>query len=691
MVLTIGRDAGIIIQRITMTEKTESHDLKISEAIDNIKAEEARQVFATEKAARREELSSYIRACFDSSAQWRETSFEPNWDKWHRNARSIYDPELKNKKEDWQITMFVPMTIKHKERAKSQIFKTMVGMSPQFDIEIRPGGEADQAEMVKDLILYYMDKAQFELGFNDQVDQGCTYGTGLSKAYWQTIKERRRIRKINIPNTNILEKLRGLISGAGLKDVSYKTEETEIETFDGVRFSYVDIHDVFPDPKDPTFKRSWVIHRDKMSYGELMTGAQNGWYDKETVNLLKDVKESEQPKSDKQVEKADLGETTPTITRTDYGKIHTVLEFWGRLPRKWIYPDKAFKDGEGDEMIPAKCLYAYEGRGVLECVENDDYTGDNPFDKLDYIRLPGLHYGIGIPELLWAIQEEINELRNQRVDNGVIAMNHMNAVMDDALIDENDFISKPGGCVRIKGRRSGGYEDIRQAFTPLPVGTVPGFSYQETMELEREAQELTGVNRVTLGTGGQFAKDSNQTATGMNLLKQSSLELMNYYANIMELSAFVNIIRHFYVLIYKNITPAKLEKILGPERAAKFVLLPVEELEQYYRFKPTGTFTMTNKLQKAQSLMQFKALYEESPFIKPIALAKRIARLLEIEDPDEIMMTDEEFQNKMAEMQSQLPPPGAEMPGPIGQMPEGMGQPPGVGGPMPQEMMAGQL
>jgi len=56
--------------------------------------------------------------------------------------------------------------------------------------------------------------------------------------------------------------------------------------------------------------------------------------------------------------------------------------------------------------------------------------------------------------------------------------------------------------------------------------------------------------------------------------------------------------------------------------------------------------------------MQFKVLYEEAPFIKPIALAKRIARLLEIDDPDEIMMTDEEFQNKMAEMREQLPPPG---------------------------------
>lgn len=690
MILTNPGNSVILCLKHMPDKSAESHNLNINAAIDEIKADEARQLFATEKAARRDELSSYIRSCYESSSQWRKTSFEDNWDKWHRNARSIYDPELKNKKEDWQITMFVPMTIKHKERAKSQIFKTMIGMSPQFDIEVRPGGEADQAEMVKDLILYYMDKAQFELGFNDQADQGCTYGTGLSKAYWQTIKERRRIRKINIPNTGVIEKLKGWISGAGLKDVSYKTEEMEIETFDGIRFSYVDIHDVFPDPKDPTFKRSWVIHRAKMSYGELIAGVQSG-YDKEAVNLLKDVKESEQPEQDKQVEKADLGETTPSITRTDYGKIHTVLEFWGRLPRKWIYPDKAFKEDEGNEMIPAKCLYAYEGRGVLECVENNDYTGDNPFDKLDYIRIPGIHYGIGIPELLWAIQEEINELRNQRVDNGVIAMNHMNAVMDDALVDENDFISKPGGCVRIKGRRSGGYEDIRQAFAPLPVGNIPNFSYQETMELEREAQELTGVNRVTLGMGGTMAKDINQTATGMNLLKQSSLELMNYYANIMELSAFVNIIRHFYILIYKNINPEKLEKILGPERAAKFVLRPVEELEQYYRFKPTGTFTMTNKLQKAQSLMQFKALYEDAPFIKPIALAGRIARLLEIDDPDEIMMTDEEFQDKMAEMQSQLPQPGAEMPGPGGQPPEGMpgmGQP--MGGQIPQEMMAGQ-
>lgn len=627
--------------------KTDSEKLiDIEKNITAIKADKDKQRFETERSTRFADLKAYLKSCYESSKQWRRTSHEPNWDKYHRNSRNVYDPDKLAKKKQWQITMFVPLTIKHKERVKSQVYRTLIGGRPHFDIETRTGGEHEQAKMLKELVLYYMEKANFEVKFNDQIDQGVTYGSGISKLYWKTIKEKRKIREPvrEKSEMNVMEQIVNFFRTGRLpKTVKYKTTEKEVETFRGVVYDWTDIHDIFPDPFDPTFKKSWLFHRAKMTYGEMFKGAQEGYFYRDAVERLRNVREGDETPEDKREEKADRGEADVSpIKRTDFEKPHTICEFWGRLPRKWIYFNEKFGKDEGEEIIPAKAIMTEDGNEVLNVEENDSYDGDNIFNKLDYIRIPGCHYGIGVPELLWGIQEEINELRNQRVDNGTLRMNLMLAVMDDALVDaDEDLMSEAGGVIRIARRR---YDDVRKAVQKIELGRTEPSEFQETLELEREAQEATGVGRVTLGTGGQMAKDTNQTARGMQMLKQSSLELLSYYTAIMEAASFVKIIRDFYILIYQNITMEEIGRILGDERALKFELLSIEEVEKYYKFKPTGTFTMENRLQKAQSCMMFKQIYELSPFIKQLPLARRIARLLDIDDPDEILLNESEIQ-----------------------------------------------
>ena len=585
-----------------------------------------------------DDLKATLKNYYGTSKEWRKTSFEPGWDEYHRNYRSIYDPEDEVKKEKWQIKMFVPLTVKHIQRVVAQIYKTILGLRPNFEMEVLPGGDEDQAEMITDLMLHYIDKSGFKLKYNDQITQCAIYGNGFSKAYWQTIKETRVIRepvRKKIPVQEMLYKL--VTTGKLPKVVDYKETAKVVETYNGIQFDWVDIHDIFLDPNN---LNSWKFHRTKIKYGDLVKGAKEGYYYKDAVERLRGITEGENEEESKKEEKQDLLISDVTVQRVDYEKSHSILEFWGRLPRKYIYWWKTFKEEEGNEIIPAKCLMTENGNEVISIEENSFYDGGDIFNKMGYINVPGSHYDIGIAELLAQIQKENNALRNQRVDNGTLQMNTMFAVREGTFVDKEDLESKPGGMIRVSMPR--GADDIRKSLQRIDMGYTAPSEYQETLELEKEAQEVTGVSKVTMGSGGQFAKDTNQTARGMQMLKQSSLELINYYTSLMEMSSFVKILRLFYMLIYQNVSMEDIKNILGAERALKFELLPIEEVEKYYKFKPTGTFSMENRQEKIQNMVSFQEMNQEAPFVNHPYLAKQIGTEMKIDNIEKIVQVPDQ-------------------------------------------------
>ncbi len=593
-------------------------------------------------AERKMELHSYMRNWLSSAMMHRREDYEDKWNRWRRNMRNIYDPTKRMQKERWQSIMFVPLSMQNKEIIKSQLYRTLSAGTP-VDIKPTTSGSEDEATALKDLIIPQMKRSKYEVASNDFFDDVLTYGTGFMKIFWEK-KMARRSKRVPqyapLDPQSMAAMQQQAASGQPVpppKPVSYQRMPAELTTvYSGVSAYHVSIWDMFfaSDVGAGNIQNVMHAQRYKMTFQEILDGIKQGFFFPEAADALRDVMENLEPTQDKQQEWADLNRTSIRPPKQVNDRNHTVYEAWGPLPKRLAYlrPEEQHLIDNPDELVPCKMLFANEC--LIDVSENDDYKGESPFLSTGYLHVPGEIYHIGIGEMLEQIQDSINEDTNQRKDNVSLILNRMGAILERAIVSRADLISAPGRWIRIKSNSS---DDVTKAVAWMDTPDVTQSSYMETFHQERFAQELTGANRVTIGSGGIGTKDITQTKGGMQILKQSSEDRLIYYAQLIESDFCLAAIKRYYCLIYNNMQPDQVEQFLGPERARYFVPRPPEAIESDYNFSPEGVFTAMHQPIRISQWQAFRDQYRGAPFFDDQAMAQVLAKAIEVPDIEKVI------------------------------------------------------
>ncbi len=580
----------------------------------------------------KQQATEHVQNFYGQSYAWVSSSFHAKWDRWERNYRSIYDPTIKAMKEEWQATMFQPMTVAQVETICCAITKILLGKEHPIGFKPRETGDLLQAELNASLLEHQIDKSDFPIVFYDVLKEALIFGSGFMKLYWRKDIDRRMIRSpLKYTFGDAAKELMNgrLIKVGGVKGYENKAQEMVVR--EGVCAERVHIRDLFLEPNSLDLKR--LIHRSKLTYGELLDMSKQGYFDKESIEKLKGVSEKKSFESEVAVLKGDQGITDTPVERPDYDKRHTVWEYWGMVPRKWINPSMDGESEKANELVSGKIMVA-SGQYYLGCWENDQQSMEPPFVKADYIPT-GQTYGMGVAQLIEGVQEELNEIRNLRVDNVNLIINKVLVAIEKYVVDPKDVISKPGQVIRVKGND---LDDARKAIYPLEMPDVAISSYKETFELERIAQETTGANRVTTGSAGTV-KDQNQTLGGMELLRQAAADRFTTYAYLIGRKFLVKTAMKYIESIYINMPDEMIAKILG-FRPIEFMpgqFYPRYELyrrenpldiEMSYDIVPYDVFSEENKFAKSQAMKSYgQFLATVLPQWNPRALAKKVGTL----------------------------------------------------------------
>lgn len=596
------------------------------------------------------ELLAHCNNFVSRSSEWRRSSFETQWARWQRNADSIYDPEIAAKKEKWQSKAVVPITASHRENAQAQLFKTEIGPNPPLEFKHRtdpvapamPGmpPPVDQGQLIRDLVLWEREKANYPLKRNSQLEDKSTYGSGFMRPRFENRIDDREVIVPDFEQPNVFDPASILRAMRGQpKQIGQHKEIKPTIVYRGLALDHLSIWDVFPDPLALQIKGHSIAVRYNATYGEVVQGVEDGWAIPEAAEKLKDRVSEDAFPVDKQKVEADRGNAESRIERTSYQKNLVCYELQGRLPKKWVYiphdkttPGQAIDNPE--KLVPARIRFHKET--VISIALNDTYDGEPDIYKDDYIPVAGQFYGRGIPEMLKDVQMVANEAVNQRLDSGSIVLDPMFVVLEKFVSDPNDLNqSRAGGIVKIKIPAGSNINDIRSVFMRVDKGTLDRASFIEPQEWERYGQERTSVTQTELGT-----EDNQNTTLGAQQIQQGVTGGKMAYLGMLSEYGFQSEFTHaIWALIYQNYNPEDYVMALGMEKASQLQVMTPEQVAQNFQLVPKGIFEMEKKGQRQMQIGALTQQFGQFPWFNMVGAAK--AQIASIDQPESTFILPE--------------------------------------------------
>lgn len=270
-----------------------------------------------------------------------------------------------------------------------------------------------------------------------------------------------------------------LIYGTGVLKVTWNPE------YNCPWSEVVDIYDFFPDPKARCdYEMKYVIHR---VYRDLDDLKKNPNYNKAAIKKLEAIKSSEQDNSERKARLGVIGVNGDDSTRNRF----EVLEYWGNFGN----------DGKQYIIVIAN--------GQLLRFEENPYQDGIPFIVVNDTKVPHELYGIGEIEPIEALQNEINDVRNQRMDNTKLGINKMFKVVAGGVQFEDELVSRPGGIIHVT-RPDG--------LLPNDTQPIPAEAFTEESIIKSDMERTTGANTAMSGAlvspmGGTQGGAINRTAT----------------------------------------------------------------------------------------------------------------------------------------------------------------------------------
>lgn len=518
---------------------------------------------------RDEDPAAYVYNTYEAVKRWR-TSYEDRWKRFYKLYRSWRDVSTT----PFKSNIFVPYIFSIVESVVPKMLGTIFNTRPILSVIPRKGISEGMATLIERLLEYQLDEEQLEL-FNKILEffkETAIYGTSFAKI---------------IPKFN----------------------DDDIASFNYIDVEPLDIFNVFPDYRAKSIRRmKYIIHLAYVDYDELERLSDQGFYNN-VPELLQHTESMMNVDSFKKERLTSIG------IMDEYGfdsnrNIVEVLEYWDR--------DKII-------VVGAKNF-------VLK-VEDNPFKGLLPFIMARYIPVQHELYGIGIPEVSENLQEELNSVRNQRMDNVNLIINRMWIANKYADIDFDNMISYPGNIITSN--------DVN-AIKPLDTRDVTKSAYTEEEIIKRDIDNATGEWEYSRGA----TPPRRETATGIVRLQQASNLRFDTVVKMLEFTVIRSMAKMFIWLDYHFLPPEEFARIVGIEEFQRyngisFYRQDINELLKQYNFQPMGSSTTAIKEVRIQQIMQAYKLFNNDPFMDQVELRKMVLDVLDIKNVNRLLRPDQ--------------------------------------------------
>jgi hypothetical protein len=319
-----------------------------------------------------------------------------------------------------------------------------------------------------------------------------------------------------------------------------------------------------------------------------------------------------------------------------------VIEGYGR----YIFPedDTPYEIGSGYKINgrESEAIVHIGNYKTLLRLEKNIY-GLRPFFDMDCYYHPELFWSIGLIRLGKDIQRQYDNMGNQRFQNVQMLTNQMLKVRNDADISPEALIWKPFGIVPV---------DEMDDVQPLEVGDMfQSGAFRETEQFfESTISDITGIYPYGMGQTPP-RQEHVGTIYSLQSVGQARQRLLMM---TMDHQGFKPFLKYMMLLNAWHLDPAT-EARINTNQGMEFMPLFAEDMHVGYDFSAryTGMEPALGKQFRAQQLIQYAQMWQQSPYLQHYQFMKTVLEMLDFHDSDKYLRTPEELQQEQVQQAQQ--------------------------------------
>ncbi len=414
----------------------------------------------------------------------------------------------------------------------TQPFVTARGVSESVQQTAPPNGggsprilsesDNEQANNVEHMLDFILSK---RIGvypkIQDWVRESFIYGRGVMKIVWrkdvrnysrklsrfqveeeiELFQQRVQQGDMNASTLEFLDQMTFIADSHDWEAKPFVKIDREEVTYNNPDWVFIPIEDFIYHPRAIDIESSpYVGHRFRRDYDDLLKAQDAGVYDNvDQISPMNtdsgDIMSAHGESMLKDVQTLEEGyENVPQESEDNLEEIE-LIEFHGKYDID--------NDGRMEDIVATFCP---KQNVLLSVRESDLLHGKKPFAEIKMFPVPGRFESQGVPEIITDLQQELNDIHNQRIDNGTIT----NAVMFwyDPNSDVDPEIHRPGPGM--------GFPAGPNQIGVLQTGDVKFSSFREEELVRRLIQDRIGVSDFAIGNDATAIQ--NKTATGVSAI-----------------------------------------------------------------------------------------------------------------------------------------------------------------------------
>lgn len=497
--------------------------------------------------------------------------------------------------------IFVPEILRAVETIVGNLYRFLSQNNPPFEYQGRTKDEDAAAAALTQLVLYQMDENGFRSRLMDSLRQMAITGLTVRKVLWD-FKQVARTRKnwVEMPGDKLDPETGKPLTYKKWGDEPFTDTVKDHWTFEPVDLLSLLIPDISV-PYNDIQKSRWIGEQYTVDKQWIKEKTKKGWLvktDEEEYEL--NSENSKNNFSQSKVLRDDRLRSSGFTVKTNKPGGVEIFERWGLLPAKYVYDEKGLEENDldADDEIETVCIVANRCC-LLKLEANPFYHQLKPYLFCPYVPVEFEFTGIGVGQIGEKLQEELNDTRNQTMDNKTLILMCMWLKSRTSGIKNQDLRVRPLGVIATN--EMDGLQPLRP-----PVLTGVGVNIEGT--IKNDLRESVGAASNLQG----IAQSGVSSATEASLINKDAMGRLALNQQLYGELVYKPMLLMAEYLNYQFYDHEKTIRILGPQGMHYKKITP-EMLVGYKDIVLNTPADNGDPATRRQQELQFLAMIQQMP------------------------------------------------------------------------------